>query len=95
MDNLARNAMLAKQAGMSYGRWKAMQPVVPVEKKTGIPDGWKECEECRKPFKPFNGKQRFCCTDCQKAAYAEKERELQRAYQRSYRERRKAGAANG
>ena len=28
MDNLARDAMLAKQANMSYGRWKAMQEPV-------------------------------------------------------------------
>ena len=34
MDRLARNAMLAKQAGMSYGKWKAMQePVKTVQKE--------------------------------------------------------------
>jgi hypothetical protein len=32
MDNLARNAMLAKQSGLSYGKWKAMQPIVEIKK---------------------------------------------------------------
>ena len=33
MDNLARNAMLARQAGMSYGKWKAMQDPVKITPK--------------------------------------------------------------
>ena len=95
VDRLARNALLAKQAGMSYGRWKAMQHIVPVEKKAESQEGWKACEACKEPFKPFSVNQRFCCSDCQKAAYAEKQKELQRVYQRNYRERRKATATSG
>ena len=33
MDRLAKNAMLAKQAGMSYGKWKAMQQPVKIAPK--------------------------------------------------------------
>ena len=29
MDRLARNAMMARQAGMTYGKWKALQYVPP------------------------------------------------------------------
>ena len=70
MDRLARNAMLARQAGLSYGKWKALQPIVPVEKKP-IPEGWKECERCGKPFKP-GPRQRFCELYCRVQAYEEK-----------------------
>lgn len=83
MDNLARNAMLAKQAGMSYGQWKAMQQPVKPQKKP-IPDGWKACECCGNGFKPKQGK-RFCDIECRRTAYAEKDREIKREYMRKRR----------
>ena len=67
MDRLAKNAMLAKQAGMSYGKWKAMQPRVEVD-APAIPDGWRPCEYCGKAFKGKNGK-RFCDIECRTIAY--------------------------
>ena len=94
MDNLARNAMLAKQANMSYGKWKALQPVVSAEKPETIPEGWKLCEYCKKPFKPFNGMQRYCEYSCREKGYYERQIETQRRY----RERKKAereGKENG
>ena len=66
MDNLARDAMLAKQAGMSYGRWKALQKPKQVLRK--IPKGWIPCEHCGKYFKP-KPKQRFCDITCRAEAY--------------------------
>lgn len=69
MDRLSRNAMLAKQAGMSYGKWKAMQP--PVDATKTIPDGWKACEYCGKPFPP-KSHQRFCEYSCREAAQRER-----------------------
>lgn len=69
MDNLAMNAMLAKEAGMSYGQWKALQPVVKLEKT--IPEGWEPCEYCGKLFKKSKGK-RFCEIGCRTAAYRQK-----------------------
>ena len=75
MDNLARNAMLARQANMSYGKWKAMQQTVRVEKKA-VPDGWIVCEWCKKPFKPKTKRpQKYCDAGCQKQAYYEKNRQ--------------------
>ena len=69
MDNLARNAMLARQAGMSYGQWKALRPVVKVEQT--IQEGWKPCEWCGKHFAPKQGK-RFCDDGCREEAYRTK-----------------------
>ena len=86
MDRLARNAMLAKQANMSYGKWKAMQPIVPVEKKAESQEGWIKCAYCGKAFKPHNPQQKYCEYACRERGYAEKESEIQR----KYREKRKA-----
>ena len=96
MDNLARNAMLAKQANMSYGKWKAMQPVIEkVEKPADpLPKGWKICQNCGKAFKT-NKAQKYCDIDCRKKAYGEKDKEYQKIYGKKYRERQKEGAKNG
>ena len=72
MDNLTKDAMLARQAGMTYGKWKAMQPVEkPAPKK--IPDGWKCCEYCGKLFKGVVNK-RFCEPYCRIVSYNERMR---------------------
>lgn len=71
MDNLARAAMLAKEAGMSYGRWMALQKPKKREKK--IPEGWIACELCGKYFKPHTN-QRFCDLSCRAEAYYQKTR---------------------
>lgn len=60
MDRLARNAMLAKQAGLSYGQWKAMQPIVPVAE---VPDDWRKCPECGTKFEP-KGRKKYCNYEC-------------------------------
>lgn len=80
MDNLARDTMLARQAGMSYGKWKAMQPVV-----ASIPEGWATCEYCGGQFKPRK-KKRFCDSTCRDKAYEGRRREIRTAYMRKYRE---------
>ena len=71
MDRLAKNAMLAKQAGLSYGRWKAMQPRVEVD--TEKTEGWTVCEwkRCGKAFPPKHGK-KFCDAYCRQEAYKER-----------------------
>lgn len=82
MDRLARNAMLAKQANMSYGKWKALQPIVPIVREETIPEGYKKCELCGKPFKPYKGLQKYCDGSCRVQAYYEKQLEQQRNYRR-------------
>jgi hypothetical protein len=77
MDNLARDAMLADQAGMSYGKWKAMHPNTTPKKEDVIPKGWGVCEFCGKPFK---GGRRFCDIECRTKAYKDKAREIQKEY---------------
>lgn len=89
MDGLSRNAMLARQASMSYGKWKALQPVVVPEKKLEVPEGWQPCEECGKRFKPGKGK-RFCEEACRLKAYQRKRAE----YMRLYRDRKAAENGN-
>lgn len=87
MDNLARNAMLARQAGMSYGKWKALQPVVvPVKKE--IPEGMKECPHCGKAFKGRKN-QRFCNPECTAQYNNIKRRKTNKEYMRQYRKRRR------
>jgi hypothetical protein len=71
-DTLAMDAVEAKKAGMSYGRWKAMQMV--EEKPKGIPDGWLVCQYCGKPFKPKDKRPRkYCELFCQQRASDERE----------------------
>lgn len=60
----------ALAAGMSYGKWKALQPRSD-QVKPAIPADWKPCEYCGKYFKP-TGKKRFCDAPCRVAAYDEK-----------------------
>lgn len=88
MDNLSVNAMLAKQAGMSYGQWMAVRPFAPVCKKE-TPKDWKPCKFCGKAFKPKKGKQ-YCDIECRRKAYAEKQSAIMREYMCKYRERKKA-----
>ena len=71
MDNLAKDAAAALAAGMSYGKWKAMQDPVKIEREPGLPTGWKRCRWCNEPFvaKP---KQQYCGVYCQKTAQRER-----------------------
>lgn len=62
MDNLARDCLLARQAGTSYGKWKAAQD--PSTKKRTIPDGWKQCKGCGKAFKPRSSNHVYCDMSC-------------------------------
>ena len=87
MDNLARCAMLAKRDGISYGQWMAIhgQKVI-VKKEEAIPEGWKLCEWCKKPFRA-NAQQRFCEPHCRNQAYAVTHREYLLEQNRKCRER--------
>ena len=78
MDNLARDMLLAKQAGMSYGKWKALHPAT-MPKKKQTPAEMIPCEHCGKLFRKRNGK-RFCDANCRNDAYYEKERAIQKEY---------------
>lgn len=98
MDRLARNAMLARQAGMSYGKWKAMQPVVPIVKEEKeIPENWKTCPVCGTRFPPKSNK-RFCNYECQHKVQEKHKYEYKKkraAYMRNYRADKKEAQKDG
>jgi hypothetical protein len=71
-DKLAQEVSKAIAAGMSYGKWKAMQP--PVTEEKGLAEGWKVCPYCGKRFKAKNGK-KYCEDYCRIMAYSDKLRE--------------------
>ena len=89
-DKLAQDAAAALAAGMSYGRWKALQEnPVPEKKEDGLPEGWKLCKRCGKPFKARKT-QVYCEISCQRETVIENDREKHNERMRQYRERKKA-----
>ena len=96
-DKLALDMIQCRQDGYGchYGAWKALQdrPVVIKKKEDEIPDGWKVCLYCRKPFKPkkySNNRQIYCEIECQKSAQRERDREKFREYRREYMAKKRA-----
>lgn len=76
IDKLAQEVAMALAAGMSYGKWKAMQDPVKCEKP-------KDCElvvckYCGKQFKPkVKKRQIYCDIYCQKKAqYAARRKKM-------------------
>lgn len=65
MDNLAKDAKKAMEAGMSYGRWKATQPIVHKLPRK-IPKGYRlgVCKECGKEFITNHPEKIFCDDYC-------------------------------
>lgn len=76
MDNLAMDAIRCKNAGMSYGQWKATHPIIRV---VDADDGAmeKSCAHCGERFKTRNKRKIYCCERCgqleQQARRKEKE----------------------
>ena len=89
MDNLIRDMRLCEKAGfgVSYGKWKATQPVVtpmikpeeptpnPIVVKAVVVK--KRCAQCNKEFVSKQGRRRFCSNKCSSLAYYYKKKELQ------------------
>lgn len=74
MDNLARDSMLARKAGMTYGQWKALQPVRKIERTPGEREC--VCEFCGKTFvKKTNQRRKYCDWSCSNYAGQARERE--------------------
>lgn len=68
MDNLAKDAMSARKAGMTYGQWKALHPN--TMKGERIPSAIEfVCQHCGKTFvAKTRQKRKFCDFYCQNAA---------------------------
>lgn len=74
-DKLSQDAAAARAAGMSYGKWKALQSD-PVREKNGTLEGWLVCQYCGKPFKPKTKRpQIYCEIYCQREAQKERDRQ--------------------
>ena len=75
MDKLAWENAQALAAGMSYGKWKAMQDPVRIEKKT--PEGWMKCRYCGKEFPPKTSKI-YCDDYCRYMATKDRYKEMRK-----------------
>lgn len=91
-DKLSQEVSMAIAAGMSYGKWKAMQPEKTTKAVKKIPEGMKECPHCGKLFTPHNGKHKFCEPYCRIEASYEKQREQKKEWQRKKRLQKKTEA---
>ena len=93
-DVLALEAAAACDAGMSYGKWKALGGKITPGDNVPLPKGWKVCVRCEKPFRPKKSvQQKYCCYDCRYEGLKEKDKEKKREYARAYREKQRAMAA--
>ena len=74
MDKLAQDARAAREAGMSYGKWKSLQPVViPETRSKGIR---KICLYCGSEFyQRFAIEKKYCDSDCRNADYKRRREE--------------------
>ena len=75
-DKLAQDAKAAREAGMTYGKWKAMQSpvnVVPSSKRKGIK---KICLHCGKEFYQTSAiEKKYCDENCRNYYYQNRVRE--------------------
>lgn len=79
MDNLARDSIAALAAGMSYGKWKALQeqkPIMPRQEKDVYSEFKKKCEWCGTEFMFSRKTQRFCCMSCYHKDYYQRKRKV-------------------
>jgi len=88
-DKLSQEVSKALAAGMSYGKWKAMQEPVKIEKQ--IPEGWKVCSWCKKAFKPNRANQIYCEPHCRNEATAARQRAERIGYVRPQKADRRGG----
>lgn len=85
MDKLAQDAKKALEAGMSYGQWKATQPIVHhLPRKVPKGQKIKVCKNCGKEFMTSIPKKVFCDDNCRRSAE-----------QKAYHERKKGRDEHG
>ena len=85
LDNLSRDMIQCEKDGYGpwYGRWKAAQPRVKPEPVEVLPEGWKVCPYCGKPFKPKHKQQKYCEAVCSYKAQKERYREKKSVYDKA------------
>ena len=96
LDKLSLDMIQCKKDGFGvhYGAWKATQKPVEIE-KPALPEGWRVCEWCGKPFKPKTKRPtKYCEVYCQNEAQRERYRQRNANYMRNYRERNALNESN-
>ena len=77
VDKLAQEVEMAMAAGMSYGKWKAMQEPVEQENPTELEPELVVCKCCGKQFRPkLKRRQIYCYFLCQREAQYLRDRQL-------------------
>ena len=61
LDQLTMDSIAAQKAGMSYGKWKALQPIVKVDLPETAPK--RLCKLCGGEIPPEFHKNRTYCSD--------------------------------
>lgn len=85
MDKLSQEVAMALAAGMSYGKWKAMQAPAKITPKTDMPEGWRKCEWCGTWYKPKTKRpQKFCELSCQVNCREARRKQKDAEYKRGY-----------
>lgn len=67
MDNLTMDMIACEKAGfgVSYGKWKATQPIREIPKVEVVCEYEKACEHCGKIFEVFTKRERkYCSLNC-------------------------------
>ena len=89
MDQLTLDCIAARKAGMTYGKWKALQPVVvpvavvepePEEVPEEMPKrAVRTCQNCgRKVPSSMHGNVMYCTVDCKYEIIKRKQRDYYR-----------------
>lgn len=92
-NRLTSDAIAAKEAGMSYGQWKALHPN--TEHITAMDDDkYVPCPNCGKPFIQKRN-QKYCGAFCQQQYYYRANNEKYRLKQKKIREKRKLKKEHG
>ena len=76
--------------GVHYGAWKATQPIAKPNTVEVLPDGWKLCAHCGKPFKPNVPYQKYCEALCGREAQTKRYKSKWAAYMKERRAKEKA-----
>lgn len=96
LDKLSLDMIQCKRDGFGvhYGAWKATQVPVKTEEPP-LPDDWRICAWCGKPFKLKTKRNKiYCECFCQIEAQRERDREKHAQYIRDYRERKAINESN-
>lgn len=73
MDQLTEDAVAARKAGLSYGKYKALQNPVVIEKKSKIGIETDRCVVCGCEFMPTDNRRRKVCgAKCRKILAAQR-----------------------